>query len=83
MQANIELEGQGGRHSVSSKASIEIIIRKKPSLFNLRNVFRHLSKIHALQVTMTIKFFTNAAATRDAHARIIKSTFVLKTKVAS
>ena len=55
MQANIELEGQGGRHSVSSKASIEIIIRKKPSLFNLRNFFRHLSKIHALQAMMSIK----------------------------
>ena len=55
VQANIELGGQGGRHSVSSKASIDIILRKKRSLFNLRNFFRDLSKIHALQARMTIK----------------------------
>ena len=56
MQANIELGGQGGRHSVSSKASIDIIIKKnKSSLFNLRIFFRHLSKIHALQAMMSIK----------------------------
>ena len=55
VQANIELGGQGGRHSVSSKASIDIILRKTRSLFNLRNFFRHLSKIHALQARMTIK----------------------------
>ena len=54
MQANIELGGQGGRHSVSSKASIDIIIRKR-SLFNLRNFFRHLSKINALQARMSIR----------------------------
>ena len=61
-QANIELGGQGDRQSVFSKVTVHINITRSLSLLNLRNFFRHLSKLHSLQVRRKPMLPQNAAA---------------------